>query len=198
MRAQTAFAQNQNNQYMPHVTDNTWHIALAVIIISVLIAAHSNGAQSALANMIEGSTTYSNAIDSNVAELGSSGLSSTEHHATAETAWPYKVLTERVEKLNFTGRVAISAPKASPQITIRTDLLFSEGDGLLSRAGKFTLDKLFADLRLPATTVIQLKDRKNTEVEFTHGVQMQTLHKNRERSLTEYLSAAWLSVSIVQ
>ena len=185
MRAQTGFDQSQNDQYMPQVTDNTWHIALAVILISVLIAAHASGVQSALSSMVP--------------RLANSTVPpSTEQNSTTETAWPYKVLTERVEQLNFTGRVVISTAKSSPRITIRTDLLFSEGDGLLSRAGKFTLDKLFGNLKLPATTVLQLKERKNTEVEFTHGVQMQTLHKLRERSLTEYLSASGFSVSIEQ
>ncbi|KZZ70213.1 hypothetical protein A3765_16730 [Oleiphilus sp. HI0130] len=194
MRAQTGFAQSQITPYMSQVTDNTWPITLAVLFVLALIAAQASGVQHMLSNARPISTIDSNALHVSKAE----NAIETSSDAAIKVTWPSKTLNERIEQLNLKGRVIISAPQASPSIAIRTDLLFSEGDYLLSRAGKHTMNALFADLKLPATTTLELKERRNTEVEFTHGVKMQTLRKNRERSLTKYLSAFGLNMRIVQ
>lgn len=188
MRAQPTFAQAPNDICIPQTAENNWHIVLAVILISALIAAHINGGQ----NRLEDATS------SILYEAASVDHKINQNTATPEIPWPDRALTERIARLNLQERVVISTGKKPPLVTIRTELLFSEGDGLLSRAGKYTLDKLFADLKIPGTTVLQLKERGNTEVEFTHGVQMQTLHRNREHSLTEYLRASGLNMSILQ
>ena len=192
MRSQTGFAQSQNYGYMLQETDNTWHMALAVVIMLALIAAHANGVQSALSNE---TATHARTL---ALQSDDNAALETSIDTPIKVTWPSKTLNERVEQLSLKGRVMISSTSEAPQITIRTDLLFSEGDAVLSRAGRYTLDKLLGNLELPSTAIIQLEERANTEVEFTHGVQMNTLHKNRESSLTEYLSASGLSVSIVQ
>ena len=202
MRPQTGFAQSQNYGYMSQETNSTWHVAIAIVIMLVLIAAHASGVQSALSNEIGTNTINSDATATHPFLAESTIALQSDGNAAIDppikVTWPSKTLNERVEQINLKGRVVISSTSEAPQIRIRTDLLFSEGDGVLSRAGTYTLDKLLSNLELPSTTIIQLEERANTEVEFTHGVQMNTLHKNRESSLTEYLSASGLSVSIVQ
>lgn len=188
MRAQPAFAQAPNEICIPQTAENNWHIVLAVILISALIAAHINGGQ----NRLEDATS------SILYEAASVDHKINQNTATPEIPWPDRALTERIARLNLQERVVISTGKKPPLVTIRTELLFSEGDGLLSRAGQYTLNKLFNGLSLPNATVIKLAERTNTEVEFTHGVQMKTLHKQRETSLTEYLNAANLSATIKQ
>lgn len=196
MRPQTGFAQSQNYGYMPQKTDSTWHVALAVVIMLAFIAAHANGVQSALSNE---TATHALLAESTLAPQSDDNAAlETPIDTPIKVTWPSKTLNERVEQLSLKGRVMISSTSVAPRITIRSDLLFSEGDGVLSRAGRYTLDKLLGSLELPSTAIIQLEERADTEVEFTHGLQMNTLHKNRESSLTEYLNASGFSVSIEQ
>ena len=125
-----------------------------------------------------------------------SSVSSENEEPNLKRSWPKETLAQRIKQLGLEGRVSLNGANQAPTLTIRVDLLFSEGARDISRAGSHALQKVFEGLEPPTRFTILLAQRSNTEVEYTHGVQMELLNSQRKHSLNELLRTLGLEATI--
>lgn len=179
MLTQAGFAAVPENKPANQTNESGWYIAISLALVLFLTAVHAQNDSESVSSTIE-----------------SEQASGSTETVKPVIVWPQKELALRVKELGLDSRVSINKTSQKPSFSIRTDLLFSEGAGEVSRAGKQALRQIFEGLTVQGSFTLELKQRPNTEVEYTHGIQMASLIQHRERSLKEFLHSLGLEANI--